>query len=220
MARPLEELLSDEDAWPDVVGWTEASAHDVEVVPARREDGERTLLSLQVTTRSVLGATAYHAAVVRVDHGWVRLLGAGSPDIAVSLADPLAGGEAPPFEHALLIAYDAVGGFFAVNGGGLPGEPGHVLYLQPDDLTWLSFERGHEDWLRWLLDADLGEFYDGVRWPGWETDAAALPDGRTAFFSPPLFLKPDDGKRHRGTVPVSEAWHLAHDFRGQLGIED
>ncbi len=220
MTRPLQDLLSDEDAWPDIVAWAEDSPLDVEVIPARREDGERALRSLQVTTRSALGATAYHAAILRVDHGWVRVLGAGSPGVPVSLADPLASGERPPIEYALVIAYDAIGGFFAVNGGGLPGEPGHVLYLQPDDLTWLSFERGHEDWLRWLLQADLGEFYGGVRWPGWEVDGATLPDGRTTFFTPPLFLEPEDGERERGTVPVAEAWHLAHDFRGQLGIED
>ncbi len=122
MTRPLDELHSDEDAWPDITGWAEASRHDVD-------------------------------------------------------------------------------------------------YLHPDSLTWVDLERGHESWLRWLLGADLDGFYGDVRWRGWPEDVAELPDDRTAFFTPPLFLKAEDGgERHRGTIPVSEAWSVAHDFREQLGI--
>lgn len=112
--------------------------------------------------------------------GCVRLLGAGGDGVGVSLDDPLGTGGPPPVAHALIIAHDAVGGFFAVNGGGLPGETGHVLYLQPDSLTWLSFERSHEAWLQWLFEeADLGAFYGDLRWPGWEADVRYLPADRT-----------------------------------------
>jgi len=37
----------------------------------------------------------------------------------------------------IIVAFDAVGGFFAVNGGGIGGvNPGHVAYFAPESLQW------------------------------------------------------------------------------------
>lgn len=53
-------------------------------------------------------------------------------------------GERPPF---LLIADDAVGGFFALNGGQLGKDPGKVYYLSPDNLQWESLNISYSDFL-------------------------------------------------------------------------
>jgi hypothetical protein len=75
--RPLHELLSDDPAWPLIDSWINDAANDVRVVPTDRGRGEETLQALQVTTRSPLGAVALETGGLLVDHGWVRILGAG-----------------------------------------------------------------------------------------------------------------------------------------------
>ena len=223
MARSLDDLIAGDDAWPEIQGWAAEAGNDVEIDEARREDGERALLELQVTTRSVLGALALRAAVVRVDHGWVRVLGGGGPGARSSLIDPVPGSAAEPLalDEGLVIAHDALGGFFVVNGGELPGEPREVLYLAPDTLRWEQTGLGHSAWLRWLLGADLDEFYRGLRWPGWEDEVRGLSADQAIHTYPPLFTKQgkDTAAATRRAVPIGELWSLWLDFREQLGIE-
>ena len=224
--RPLEELLSDEDAWPLLKEWAAAGGNDAEFVDSDRADGEEVLLQLQVTTRSPLGALAFHAAVVYVDHRWVRVLGAGGTGVGASLADPVPGGATgqPEIETGLIIATDALGGFFVVNGGdgSLPGEAREVVYLAPDTLKWEPMELGNSDFLRWLFGADLGKFYEGTRWPGWEDEVRSLTPAEGIHTYPPLFTKEgaDVAEASRRPVPIGELWSLWLDFRGQLGVAE
>jgi hypothetical protein len=160
---------------------------------------------------------------MRVDHGWVRVLGAGGPDARSSLIDPVPGSAAVPLalEEGLVIAHDALGGFFVVNGGELPGEPREVLYLAPDTLGWEQTGLGHSAWLRWVLGADLDDFYRGLRWPGWEDEVRDLRVDQAIHTYPPLFTKQgrDTAAASRRAVPIGELWSLWLDFREQLGIE-
>ena len=224
MRRPLEELLSDEDFWPELQRYAAEGRNDVRLGEAAREDGERALLELQVTTRSPLGALAFHASAVEVDRGWVRVLGGGGRGVGASLIDPVPGGALgpPALETGLIVAHDALGGFFVINGGELPGDPGEVLYLSPDTLRWESTERGNTDWLLWLFDADLEKFYSGMRWPGWEDEVRELTPARAIHSYPPLFTKEgqDIAAATRRPVPVGELWSVWFDFREQLGITD
>ena len=55
--RSLKELIHTEDpGWPVVQEWIAAARNSVEVLSAERARGEETLLYLQVTTRSPMGA--------------------------------------------------------------------------------------------------------------------------------------------------------------------
>ena len=80
----------------------------------------------------------------------------------------------------LLIADDAVGGFFAINGGGLGADAGALYYWAPDTLEWEPLELSYTDFLRWALGGGLEEFYEGLRWPGWQADTQALAGTRAS----------------------------------------
>lgn len=220
--RPLGELLSDEDAWPEIEAWAADAENEVVIRPARVEDGERTLLDLQITTRSPMGAVARHAEGILVDHGWIRVLGAGGPDVRPTLAG-LEGTRTDGLarDDGLLVAHDAIGGFFAVNGGGLPGERGETVFLSPRTLRWHPLEAGYEEWLRWLFDGDLADFYDGLRWDGWEREAAELTPGDGLHLYPPPWSEEgaDVAAASRRAVPVTELWALAQQHRSELDVE-
>jgi hypothetical protein len=121
--RTLRDLVdAAEDAWPEVVAWVEESVVPTTIEPADGRSGEVTLLSLQVSTRSPMGAIALRSGGILVDSGWLRILGAGGGRIGDGLrewnalegAAPLA----PPLDRMMVVGYDAVGGFFVLNGCG------------------------------------------------------------------------------------------------------
>src|SRR5438045_9209671 len=74
----VRELIDvDEPAWPLVEHWIDNAPHPVDVRPVDDDVAEASLIDLQVTVHSVLGALTYHTGGVLIDHGWLRLLGAG-----------------------------------------------------------------------------------------------------------------------------------------------
>ena len=214
MMRPAD------DVWSEFQRAAAAARNLVEIRPARPEDGRRALEALGVTTRSALGAFALHTEITLVDHGWIRLLGAGGANTGCSLLS-LGHDELPlALADGLVVAYDIVGGFFAVDGGGLGGKRGEVRYLAPDTLRWESTERGYGDWIRWSFAADLDEYYGELRWTGWRDEIANVGTDHALHCYPPLFTKEgkDVAAASRRPVPVHELWELAQDFRRQLGI--
>jgi hypothetical protein len=183
----------------------------VEVLPVDRHDGEATLLAIQVTTRSPMGAIAYQTGGILIDHGWIRILGGGHSRLPRTLAswnfrsgDP----SDSRLPGAFLVADDVLGGFFALNGGALEGPVKNVFYFAPDALRWEDTRRGYTDFLAFALSGDLARFYGGQRWPGWEGEAQALAGDRAFDFYPMLFAKHDGGieTRSRRSAPLDEIW--------------
>lgn len=211
--RSVDDLVDDRhSALPLVQRWIEESPRQVELLPTEGHFGEDTLLALQVTTRSTLGAIAFHSGGLLVDAGWVRVLGSGHHRLPRDLAGWNRLG-APSAAHrqpgALLVADDVLGGFFAVNGGGLPAEDGNVCYLSPDTLEWEDLGIGYTNWMCWLLTGPVTDFYEGTRWPGWEREVAALVPGHAFSVYPFLCMVGDPiARRSRRPVPIDELWRL------------
>ena len=118
--RQLSELVDmDEPAWPLIQNWIACTRRRVEVLEPPPSAGE-SLVSLQVTTRSPLGAVIFHTGGILIDHGWLRVLGSGHARLPRSLPQwnfrcgMIASDTQPRW---LLVADDVLGGFFALNGG-------------------------------------------------------------------------------------------------------
>jgi hypothetical protein len=218
--RPLDALVNlEEPALPLVREWVASAAKPVELLPGDPYTGPRALLALQVTTRSPMGALAYQTGGMFIDHGWLRVLGAGHHRLPRAI-DDWNGLPAGPHRLAdgLLIADDAIGGFFALNGGAFDGPPGHVFYLAPDTLRWEDTEHGYSDWLHWAITGDLSSYYGDARWPGWESEVSILPGDRGFSILPfPWAEGPPLAERSRRPVPIEELWQLhAIDLPAQL----
>jgi hypothetical protein len=212
--RPLDELLDARDpAWPVVTDMVAKATHAVEILPVRREHGARTLVDLQVTTRSPMGAIAYETGGLLVDRGWLRILGSGHPRLPRDLArwnTPFADRTRARLAGAFLVADDVLGGFFAINGGGLRGPERHVFYLAPDSLEWEDLGRGYTDFLQFAFAGDLAHFYADQRWSGWEREVEKLAGDRAFHFYPMLCTDSLGGieSRSRKDVPIEELWGL------------
>jgi hypothetical protein len=178
--RSLDELLErDDPAIRQIESWVDAAENHCELLAPSEARGS-VLHDLQITTRSALGAIAYETGGLLVDSGWLRFLGSGDTKLPRTLTDWNRGRS----KGFLLVADDAVGGFFAVNGGAL-GDSGvrNVYYWPPDSLDWEDLAVGHTDFVQWSLSSRLADFYADLRWPTWKADAAQLaPDYCFAFF--------------------------------------
>ena len=210
MSHPFHALLHPDDAIGPIREWAAAAPHHVEVLPCPPDAGQRTLEALQVTTRSPLGALAYHTGGVLVDDGWLRVLGAGCDRLPRAL-DGWNGLETGTrrFDRGLLVGDDVLGGFFAWF-----DEPRSIHYFGPDSLQWEDLEVGYTDWLASMLSERLAPFYAALRWDGWEREVTDLRPDHAIHVSPPLVTRAE-GSRSRRAVPVDELWHL----HMQLGRE-
>lgn len=207
--RTLEELTAAGSAtWTEVLEHVDSSPAHVEVLEVDPAVAAATLQALQVTTGSVLGALTYRCGGMLVDHGWLRILGGGArglPSVATvnGLTDPRRSGGPP---SVLLIAFDVLGGRFAIDGGGLGIAPGVVCYLAPDTLEWESLELGHGAFVHAFLGGSSAPFYEAWRWDGWEAEVAAVGPEYGLSLHPPLCTLEgaDLATVSRRPVPYSE----------------
>jgi hypothetical protein len=220
--RGLDELINKKEPGIELVrGWIRAAKNPVEVLSVERAAGERALLALQVTSRSPMGAIALETGGLLIDHGWIRVLGAGHKRLPRSIQEwnRMTGGAAHRLPGTILVGDDVLGGFFAINGGGLKGPPGHVFYYSPDSLTWEDLWPSYSEWLVGIMSADLEKFYQGLRWSSWRPEVERLPGDKGISVYPFVWTKGEAiEKRSRRPVPLQELWTLhVEELPRQLG---
>ena len=218
----LEKLLDTKDpAWPELQEWLEDAEGRVELLPRDPATSEATLLHLQVSTHSVLGALAWETGGLIVDQR-VRVLGGGNAQAKASLRSWNGGGtEGFVVERGLVrVGFDAFGGVFALDGGALGKGDGAVHYFAPDALAWQPLHVGHSAWVHWLLTEEdrVAGFYESFTWPG--ADEALAPmafDDALAFVPPPWSKEGADlASANRRVVPARELVAMLMDHSKQL----
>ncbi|MFD0369687.1 DUF2625 domain-containing protein [Streptomyces sp. NPDC127114] len=225
--RELSELIDvEEPAWPELREIVGAGPVSVEVLPADGGLGRASILQLQVTARSYLGAVVLHCGGLLVDGGWLRVFGSpvdGAAREVPSLAqvNQLPGAFDPTWraDPGLVVAQDVLGGVFVLNGGdpaghGRPGAPGEMVYFAPDSLRWEALGVGHSAWMAWLSSEGLDQFYADLRWPGWKDEVEALNGDQGLSLFPPLWsteARQDLSATSRRAAPMTELLGVARD---------
>jgi len=119
------------------------------------------------------------------------------------------------------VADDAIGGFFAIDGGGLGKSPGKVYYWAPDTLEWEEVADDYSNFLLFCFSGNLKKYYSDYRWKGWEKEVSEINGDQTFNFFPPLWSK--EGKKieqnSRKAIPVEEQYSFNLDMKKQLGIK-
>ncbi|TDG36138.1 DUF2625 domain-containing protein [Pedobacter changchengzhani] len=207
----LEKLINKTDpAWPIVKSWIDSAKNKIDVLPVDSAKADTALYESQLNTYSTLGSVIYNTGGILVDNGWIRILGSGSERLNRTVAEwnkdktTKNFGDKPPY---LLIADDAVGGFFAINLGGLGKDIKNVYYLEPNTLTWQPLGAGYGEFLLFCFDSDLSKFYKGLRWEKWDQFIANL-DGNKVYTFRPYLWEPATNidKCSRKLVPIEEMY--------------
>lgn len=200
--------LDGNSTWILIQKWLENSSVSYEVLEPTREKAENVLLSLQVSTKSTLGAIAYETGGILIDNGWLNILGSGNEKIFGDLVQ-WNKEESKNINNALIVAYDIIGGFFVINGGAFKGDIGNIFYLSPDTLEWEDMGIGYTDFIAWILDDNFKKFYEGLRWDNWESDISVNSPNNGFSFYPPLWS--EQGSvflSSRKSIPIKEIWEL------------
>ncbi len=222
--RSVEELINKtEPGWTFVKEWIDSAKNKVEVLPVDTVKAKEALYKTQVTTRSPMGVIVFMTGGLLIDNGWIRILGSGSIKLNRTLPDWNKGksfkefGESPTF---LLIADDAIGGFFLLNGGAFGKDHGKVYYSSPDNLEYEPLDLTYSDFLEFCLNDNLDNFYAGYRWENWKEEVSKLSCDEVYNFVPALWTKEgkDFNKNSRKAISVEEQYNLNIYFRKQLGI--
>ena len=211
--KTLQELINlEEPAWELVQQWLEEGKNTYEILPKNQQRAEKELVANQVTTRSPMGAVIYETGGILIDGGWIRILGSGSEKLDRNISDWNIGksfkklGDIPPF---LLIADDVIGGYFAINGGGLGKNLGKIYYFAPDTLAWEDLNISYSQFLNWAFAGNLEKFYEGFRWENWQEEIKSLNGNNIFSFFP--FLSTKEGKNineiSRKIVPIEENYN-------------
>jgi hypothetical protein len=233
--REFEELIDVEPSWPMVVDQFAGSFTTAEILPADSAQARNTLLQLQVTVRSPLGAIALNCGGILVHDGFLRIFGGSNPagpDGLPSMAEingfPAEVDLAWTPSGGLIIAQDVLGGVFALNGidpeaAGRPGQPGEVTYFSPRSLEWDAMGLGHSAWLSAIVCGGLAELYEGLLWPGWRDEVGPVgPRGGLSFY-PFLWsaeAQDDLAGTTRQPVPMDQLLSLHADTCRQMGLAD
>jgi len=212
--KTKEEILNVENpAWEALVKSINSSNVRVKALDNTPEQGLNTLYRIQVTTRSYMGALILHTGGLLVDHGWLRMLGSGYKELP-SIADVNHFAPVPQiqlgFIDTMIIAYDVMGGRFAVDGGGFGLGFGEVCYNGPDTLKWESMGMKHDEFIEWILEGGLDTFYANLRWHGWEQEVSNLRLDEGISASPPPYTVEgqDPNKVSRQVVPFKKVLDL------------
>jgi|SRR5579875_3244075 len=232
--RDISELVDvPYPSWPTLCDDLESSFLHYTVLPPDPERCRATLLQLQVTARSPLGAITLNTGGMLLHEGWIRVYGGsgGGPAGLPSMAEVNGFPETPQADWSppagLIIAHDVLGGVYALNGmqpaeHGRPGVPGGVVYFSPLTMTWQDLELGHSRWLSWLMDGGAIGFYHDVMWPTWRAEVAelGLRDGISVYpFLWSQEAQQDMAATTRKAVPLAQILSLYDDFCGQLGLD-
>ncbi|MBE6066254.1 MAG: DUF2625 family protein [Clostridium lundense] len=221
MKRIDELIYKEESAWIKILEWIEQAKNDVEVLPNSRVNGEKALLKLQITNKSTMGAIVLECGGILVDNGWLRILGSGSDNISGSILswNSIDGTEIDfPLRHAMIIAYDIIGGFYAINAREFGGSTRNVFYFAPNTLEWEDIEMKYTDFIYWTLYGDLNLYYKTFRWANWKSDIKKLSGNQGISIFPYLWTKEaeDIEKCSRRAVPMRELWGIQNEFARQI----
>lgn len=222
--RLLDQLINiKEPGWTLVQEWINNAKNKIEILPCDTAKAKDALFKTQVTTRSPMGAIIYSTGGLLIDDGWIRILGSGHAKLNRTLPEwnreksLKEFGEQPSF---LLVADDAAGGFFAINGGGLGIDTGKAYYLSPDELKWEPLDLTYTELLNFCFNGDLADFYKNLRWNNWRREVAMLDGNMMYNFFPPLWTTEgkDINKVSRKPITAEEQFSFTLDMRKQLGL--
>ncbi|MFM2476230.1 DUF2625 family protein [Celerinatantimonas sp. MCCC 1A17872] len=182
--KSLEQLIdSENDAILDIRAAISQAQHSA-ILLERNENSGTLLKALQLSTHSTLGALIYHTGGVLVANGWLRFLASGNEQLERDIVSWN--------QHSdgyLLVGDDAVGGFFAINGGALGTDVGCLYYLSPDETQWEDLEVGFSDFFSWSLTTNLEQFYADLGKSELQQQFKVIPSNQCIDFYPPLYSR-------------------------------
>ena len=215
--RELNELINkNDDAISLIHEWKYNAKNKIQILENDSLKSKEALFNSQVSTRSPMGAIIFHTGGILINNGWIRIYGSGNEKLDRNLPEWNKGktfqtyGEKP---NHLIIADDAVGGFFLLNGGDLGNDLGKIYYLSPDNLEPEALNLSYTYFIDFCFNGNIDNFYKDLRWKNWENDFKTLNTNEAFMFYPYLWTK--EGKNINKVQKTKVNMEEIYKFRTQ-----
>lgn len=210
----------DNDLWEEVNSMFINSNRKILINLDESKDGIRTLEILDITSKSLLGSIVLNTCGIVIDN-WIRILGHDS-DInrgILSYNSIVKNGVATQIEKMLIVADDVVGGLFALNVGKFTEGIGYIWYFAPDTLEWELLEMKYSEFIDWVVQGNIDDFYSTMRWSTWKEEAKNIKFNEAILVYPFLWsneIKIE--KADKKVVPVEELLRINQEFSKKFNL--
>ncbi|MGG3521290.1 DUF2625 family protein [Bacillus pseudomycoides] len=183
-------------------------------------NGKNTLEVLQIPSKSALGSIVYNTSGIIVDD-WIRILGSDSEKNRGILSYNLVNkdGVATKIDKMLIVADDIVGGVFALNAGKFSIGVGHIWYFAPDTLEWESLDMKYSEFITWIAQGNMNEFYSTLRWNTWKEDSEIVKFDEAILIYPFLWSNELQlEKADKKIVPAKELLNINQEYSKKFNL--
>lgn len=155
------------DLWSQIKSMYEESGRQIKILDGVDEQGLKEVNKMSISLESTMGTIVVNTNGIIVDN-WIRILGQSSEHHA-GIADfnKRIGYD---FGKMMIVAIDIVGGLFALNTGEYEDDIDRVWYFAPDTVSWESLGFKYSEFIAWIAQGNIMDFYEPFRWNGWEKD--------------------------------------------------
>ena len=199
--------------WQQLLDMFQKADRSVEIYDGAQDRGFKEINELGASPDSVFGAIIINTCGIVFDK-WVYVLGQTSERYGVFTF-----AEAMNYDPAglLVVARDIVGGLFALNMGRFEEDRGLVWYFAPDTLEWESLGMKYSEFIAWLAQGNLSDFYGSMRWSDWRKDAESVSFDRGILIYPYLWAKECNIETaSKSIVPLAEIIGMNEEFARKL----
>ncbi|MBE6047044.1 MAG: DUF2625 family protein [Clostridium sp.] len=178
----------DNDLWQEINDMFMNSNRKIDLNLDESKDGIKSLDILKITSKSPLGLIILNTSGIVIDN-WIRILGHGSNSNRgiLSYNSIVENGIATQVDKMLIVADDVVGGLFALNAGKFSEGIGEVWYFAPDTLEWESLEMQYSEFIAWIAQGNIDEFYSTMRWTTWKEECKNIKFNEAILIYPFLW---------------------------------
>ncbi len=206
------------ELWNEINEMFMNSSRQVIINTESLENGAKAIDVLRITSNSVLGSVVLNSSGIVVDN-WIRVFGhdCKSNRGIITYNNIDSSGIATKIKRMLIIADDVVGGIFALNAGKFNTGIGDVWYFAPDTLDWESLGLKYSEFLAWIAQGSIDDFYSTMRWNSWKDICKKIKFDEAISIYPFLWsnelqIESADKK----IVPAKELFEINQEFSGKL----
>ncbi len=191
--------MEENNLWSSVKGIIEQTSKKVEVRDLKDISLDEAS-KLGINPESLLGVIVSKTSGIIIDD-WLRVLGKGISEYNKDTTAVTNG--------MLVVAFDVVGGLFALNLERFEEAQSEVWYFAPDTLEWESLDVSYTGFIKWALTGDTDGFYSSMRWDSWEQDCKTIPFEKAMLIYPFLWANECNiNTASKKTVSFNELYNL------------
>lgn len=209
--------MQNKELWNEIINMFDSSTSKIEIVAGKDAVGESIVDELNLNRSTVLATTICNVSGITIDNT-IRILGQGDHNLnGINIINAVKDGVPTKIHDMLIVGTDVFGGMYAMNLAEVNGTIGNIFYFAPDTLEWESMDMKYSQFLYWTVHGNTGEFYNSMKWNGWEKTAQSTGFNEGILIYPFLWSKEINVETaKKSIVPFEELISVNMEYRNKF----